>query len=130
MAKITVETPSEAVVKAANEIITVADARGRQIGVRKIGALDRMRLFECAGAENSKNEPYMGYAALAYSVASIDGEPVAKPTKLMHLEALVQRLDDDGLNAVAQHFASLAEDSQDAEALLKNAPGTPTSAAG
>ena len=124
MTKITIETPSDEAVKAANQLAHVTDARGRRLGLKRINALDRLHLFECVGAVNAQNEPYMGYAALAYSVREIDGEAVAKPTKLMHLEALVQRLDDDGLNAVAFHFASSAQDAEAEAATLKNAPGT------
>ena len=130
MTKITIETPTEAAVNAANQLAHVTDARGRRIGIKRINALDRMHLFECAGAANSQNEPYMGYAALAYSVREIDGEAVNKPTKLMHLEALVQRLDDEGLNAVATHFASLVQDAEAELATLKNGSGTLDSAAG
>ncbi len=102
--KVTVheETPSESIIKAANKVITVTDDRGRQIGIKKLGPLDRMKLFEVCGPENSKNEAYLGYASLAFCVSAIDGEPVPRPSSRAHLEVLIQRLDDDGLNAVGQ----------------------------
>ena len=106
MAKITlheetqVETPSQSIVKAANRVVMAKDGRGRNIGVRMIGALDRMRMFEVVGAENARNEPYMIYAAAAFHVASIDGESVMRPGTKNQLEALIQRLDEDGVAAV------------------------------
>ncbi len=107
MAKVTVheETPSQSIVKAANTSEAVTDARGRSIGIKKMGPLDRLRFFELIGAENSKNEQYVGYAALAYMVVSIDGEAVIRPTSKAHLEALVNRLDEDGMDAVAVHLS-------------------------
>jgi hypothetical protein len=130
MATVTIdpaETPSQGIVRAANQVTQVTDARGRVIGVKKIGALDRMRMFEAVGAENSKNEPYLGYASLAFHVGSIDGDPVTRPGTKAQLEALIQRLDDDGMNAVAEKLPDLYGQSGDAEALLKNASGTPNS---
>jgi hypothetical protein len=107
--KITHETPSEQIIKAANQVITVTDARNRQIGIKKMGPLDRMKLFEVCGPENSKNEAYLGYASLAFCVSSIDGDAQPRPSNRLQLEGLISRLDDDGLTAVAagvaEHFA-------------------------
>lgn len=106
------ETPSEAIIKDAQRPATATDAAGRQIGVRRMGPLDRLKMFEVIGPENSKNEPYLGYAALAFHVGSIDGEPVARPATKLQLEALIQRLGDDGLEAVgaALQEAALGQD--------------------
>ena len=132
MAEVTVhpdaETPSRAIIKAANQPATLADARGRSIGVKRLNPLDRLKLFEVIGAENSRNEQYAGYAALAFLVTSIDGEPVARPANKIQLEALVQRLDDEGMDAVAAHLEAQAKDKK-AEAdedALKNGSGTPS----
>lgn len=82
----------------------VTDARGRQIGIKKLGPLDKMRLLKAAGPVNSKNDQYMGYAALAASVTAIDGSPEGFPGSEAQLEAMVGRLDEDGLDAVAEGF--------------------------
>ncbi|QEH36504.1 hypothetical protein OJF2_50880 [Aquisphaera giovannonii] len=136
MGKVTVhkgaqgETPSESIVKAANKPILVTDTLGRSLGVRKMLLLDRMRMFEVIGPENSKNEAYVGYSALAFSVVSIDGDPVARPANKIQLEALVQRLGDEGIEAVAEHFASeaaaAASSPEDEKAALKNGSSTPS----
>lgn len=107
MTKLTVndvETPTQAIVRAANRITDVVDGLGRTLGIRRMGALDRMKLFEVVGPENSKNEPYLGHAALAFVVGTIDGEAVPRPATKAQLEALVQRLGDEGIGAVALHM--------------------------
>ncbi|QEL14788.1 hypothetical protein [Limnoglobus roseus] len=134
MTKVTVhkdapsETPSESIIKAANKATVVKDALGRTIGVKKMLLLDRMRMFEVIGPENSVNQAYAGFAALAYSVTSIDGDPVARPSNKIQLESLLQRLGDEGIDAVADHFekeAKAAKEEADANATIKNGSSTP-----
>jgi len=79
----------------------VVDARGRLLGLRRLSVLDRLRLYEAAGAELSRNDRWLGLAVLAASVAVIDGVPVPMPASKAGIEAAVQRLDEDGLAAVA-----------------------------
>ena len=122
MAKITVEEVAPEA--PAHE---AADARGRKIALRKLNALDRMRLSELVGGENAKNEAYMTYATLAYHVASIDGDAVPKPATKAQLEALVQRLDEDGLAAAVKALPGLYPEAAESEELLKNESGTPAS---
>ena len=123
MATVTVEDTTET-----NH--TAKDSKGRTIAVRKLNVLDRMKLFECVGAENSKNDPYMEYATLAWHVTAIAGEPVTRPAKKPQLEALVSRLGEEGLVAVALELTPLYGTTEEAEELLKNASGTPASANG
>ena len=103
------ETPSETIVKASNTPEFVKDSKGRTLSVKKMGPLDRLRFFELLGPENSKNEAYVGYSALAYMVTAIDGEELIRPTKKAHLEIAVERLGDQGMDAVAKHLADQAE---------------------
>jgi hypothetical protein len=113
------DTPSQEMTKVVTESAT--DARGRNIVVRKLRSLDRMKVFELIGGENAKNEPYLGYAVLAYSVVSIDGNALPTPSSKLALEAIVKRLDDEGLAAAAEAFAKLAPASADeSEELVKN----------
>ncbi len=104
MTKVTVhtETPTESIVKSAQQPTTKTDSTGRAIGIKKMRALDRLKMFEVIGAENAKNEPYLGYAALAFHVSSIDGDPVSRPANKIQLEALIQRLGDEGMEAVGE----------------------------
>ena len=79
----------------------VIDARGRVLQLRRLSVLDRLRLFEAAGAELSRNDRWLGLAVLAASVGVIDGVPVPLPASKAGIEAAVQRLDEAGLAAVA-----------------------------
>ena len=79
----------------------VVDSRGRLLGLRRLSVLDRLRLYEAAGAELSRNDRWLGLAILAASVAVIDGVPVPLPASKAGIEAAVQRLDEEGLAAVA-----------------------------
>jgi hypothetical protein len=126
MAKVTVhdaktESPSQTIVKAANQPVIVTDALGRKIGIKKMKPLDRLKMFEVIGSGNSENQFYLGYASLAYHVTSIDGDPVNRPASKLQLEALVQRLEDEGMDAVAkgieEHFAP---ENTDERATIKN----------
>jgi len=89
---------------------SVRDAGGRLIKVRRLSA-------RATGADNS-NERYVGYATLASSVTEIDGLPVHFPFNTTQLEALVQRLDDEGLAAAARALIAvtpgMGDDSADA----------------
>lgn len=102
-----VETPSQAIIAAASNTATVTDARGRVLTVKKISPLDRMRLFKVAGPELSANAQWMGMAALASSVVSVDGDLVVKVGRISEIEALVSLLDDDGLEAVGKAYVEM-----------------------
>jgi hypothetical protein len=98
--------------------VTVQDRAGRTIAIKRPGPVERMRLFKAIGGEASTNAAYVNMALLAITVVSIDGEVVARPTSVLQVEALVQRLGDDGLEAIitgiAEHFGRAAEVDQDA----------------
>ncbi|HTR17159.1 MAG TPA: hypothetical protein VMI52_09020 [Acetobacteraceae bacterium] len=101
------ETASARIVAAAAATVTVTDRDGRSLVVRKLNALDRLRLFKAVGAVLAENEPYLGMAMLAASVCSIDAVPVPFPGNEAQVEALVSRLGDAGIAAVAGAAASL-----------------------
>jgi hypothetical protein len=86
--------------------ITLED--GRQIIVRRMGPMDRMRMCSIIGAENSKNEIYLSMAVPAYCAAQIDGDNVPRPQTVLALEAVAERLGDAALLqitlAIAEHF--------------------------
>ena len=109
MARVTLhaDTPSESIVKAAQQSGMAKDAGGRDIGIKKMQALDRLKMFEVIGPENSKNEPYLGYAALAFHVTSIDGEPIGRPANKLQLESLIKQLGDEGMEAVGEALQAM-----------------------
>lgn len=105
MAKVTLNKDA-APVDAGPMRSTFTDKLGRSLTIKKMGALDRMKLFEAVGGERSQNEMYFGYASLAASVVDIDGETVVRPANHLQIEALVQRLGDEGLEAIATEYAA------------------------
>jgi hypothetical protein len=108
------------------DTFVTTDARGRQITIKKLTALRRMQLALIVGADASDNGAYMIYANLAASVTAIDGEPCMSMSK-PQLEAAVQRLDEDGLQAVIAGWNEAgwigAESQADHDDKLKNSSG-------
>lgn len=108
MAKVTLnETPSAQLVKKATAEVVVVDVRGRSITLKKPGVLAQFRLVEILG-DAAKNEVYMGMVLPLIFIAAIDGELVPQPVNKLQVEGLIQRLDEDGINAVMagvqEHF--------------------------
>jgi hypothetical protein len=120
------ETPSESIVKAANELVYVTDSKGRKLGLRRLPFLEEFRIIESLGSELSSNTTYMGMLNPLLYLAEIDGEPVMIPRNKRHAEALIQRAGREGFIAVIEgitkHFAA---DSEAMEQKIKNGDGIP-----
>jgi hypothetical protein len=95
------DTPSAQLVRAAQQEATVTDARGRAITLRKPGVLAQYRLVEAIG-DSAANQVYMGMVLPLIFVTAIDGLPVSMPSNKAQIEALISRLDEDGIAAVSQ----------------------------
>lgn len=93
-------TPSAQLVADAAKERTIHDESGRAIKLRKPGVLAQFRLVEALG-DASANQVYMGMTLPLLYVASIDGEEVEPLTSKARVEALIQRLDEHGVGAVA-----------------------------
>lgn len=91
-----------------NGIVSITLKDGRQIGVRRMGPLGRMRMCSIIGAENSKNEIYLSMAVPAFCTASIDGDSVPPINTVLALETVAERLGDAALLqitlALSEHF--------------------------
>jgi len=98
--------PSAQIVAAALAPLVVRDSDGRELVLRRLTALDRLRLFKAIGPTLSQNNAYLGMAMLASCVVAIDTVPVPAPVTEGLVEGLVGRLGDAGIAAVA---AALAE---------------------
>ncbi len=97
--------PSARVIAAAQAAPCVTDAQGRRLQLRKMTALDKLRLFKAAGPVLAQNQSWLGMAVLAASVAAIDDVPVPAPASEQQVEALVGRLGDAGIAAVGVALA-------------------------
>lgn len=94
--------PSSRIVAQASLATCVTDRDGRVLTLRRMGALDRLRLFKAIGPVLAQNPPYLGMAMLASSVVAIDDVPVPSPCSETQVEALIARLGDVGIGAVAE----------------------------
>jgi hypothetical protein len=93
-------TPSARIIASAQAAPCVTDAQGRRLQLRRLTALDKLRLFKAAGPALSQNTSWLGMAVLAASVAAIDDVPVPAPASEQQIEALVGRLGDAGIAAI------------------------------
>ena len=82
----------------------VTDETGRRLTLRALNALEKLRLFKAAGPALAGNEPWLGMALLACSVSALDDVPVPMPADERGIEALVAKLGDAGLAAIATHL--------------------------
>ncbi len=113
--------PSEAILATAGTAPVVTDAEGRRIALRRLSALDKLRLFKAAGPVLAQNQPWLGMAVLACSVTAIDDVPVPVPATEQQIESMVARLGDAGINAIAVALdAEPATDSPEAVATAGN----------
>ncbi len=103
------QAPSAQIVAAANATSEVLDVLGRRLALRRLGALDRLRLFKAAGPVLAANPGWIGLATLAASVTAIDDVPVPVPATEAQVEGLVARLGDAGLAAASAGLAIAPE---------------------
>jgi hypothetical protein len=94
----------------------VSDAAGRKLVLRRMGAVEQLRIFKALGPELSENGPYVNGALIAASVAMIDELPLPFPVNEAGVEAALERI---GLEAMAVVARAMAP--QTAEALARDA---------
>jgi hypothetical protein len=120
-------TPSQSIIDSAVAAQTVIDSEGRRLSVRRLTALDRLRLFKAAGPSLAQNQPWLGMALIACSVSAIDEVPIPSPVNELQIEAMIARLGDPGITAIVQALQQRHD--PDSAELLDNAgnlAGTPT----
>jgi hypothetical protein len=93
------DSPRAQMLARAAQEVAIVDARGRQITLRKPGILAQFRILEAAG-DSATNLTYVNMVLPLIFVAAIDGETVAQPATKTDLEALISRLDEEGIEAV------------------------------
>ena len=122
MTKVTInETPTAQVVAQATAASETVDARGRVLSLKKPGVLAQFRLIEALG-DTARNEVYVRMVMPLMYLSAIDGDPVAPPVRKSEIEALIQRLDEDGISAIVEAVqATYGQRDPDADkAALKN----------
>ena len=103
MTKVTLkETPTQEILAKASEESFVIDSIGRTIKIKKPGVLSQYRLIEALG-DSAQNRTYMGMVLPLIYVTSIDDMAVNQPKTKLQVEALIQQLDEHGIEAVMKH---------------------------
>ncbi|MGR3717174.1 MAG: hypothetical protein ACU0B1_10545 [Thermohalobaculum sp.] len=102
-------TPSEAILSESRQVTEITDGAGRRLRIRRLTALDRLRLYKAIGDRLSANDAYFGIAFLAASVTELDDVPFPWPVNETQVEAAVGRLGDAGLDAVAGALDDMAD---------------------
>ena len=118
-------SPTSAILSDASRLRDVVDETGRRLRLRTLTALDTLRLLKAAGPVLAQNQPWLSMAMLAVAVTEIDGIPVPTPVSEAQIEAIVERLGDVGLTAIAAAEPPDAT-GDDQVAVAGNLPGTPT----
>jgi hypothetical protein len=115
-------SPAQTIIHRVQETFVATDKRGRKLLLRRLTALDTLRLFKAAGPDLSQNTSWLSMAGLAFSVLEIDGVPIPPPTTESQIENVVDLLGDDGLAAIAD----LLDESQPEQTKeqVGNSPGT------
>ena len=103
-------TPSESIIGHSIKTADTVDRKGRRLTIRRLRALDTLRLFKAAGPVLALNESWLSMAALAFAIQEIDGVPVPAPATEAQIESLIERLGDDGLAAIADALKDADED--------------------
>ena|SRR5437868_685948 len=116
----TSSSTKELVSKARKEV-TVSDARDRQLKLRKPNVLAHFHLVKMLG-DAARNATYLQLVSPLTYLAEIDGDPVMPPNTQRELDALIQRLDDEGvmaiMDAIQMHFGTPSAETLEGD--LKN----------
>ena len=103
-------SPSQILTEKMAQEYVVPVSTGRRITLKKPGLLAQYRLVQVLGGETAANAVYMNMVLPITFVVAIDGIPVPAPTRFAEVEALIQRLDEHGLNAcvagLKEHFGA------------------------
>lgn len=101
-----------------NAIIT--DQKGRALEVKRLSRRESMRLMRGWGT-GCNVEAWLGNALLAASCRGIDGVPIPLPSAPERVEDLVDRLDDAGIDAIAEWITAQSEAAPNAAAEIEAA---------
>lgn len=98
-------TPTQRVLQDANRIVYGTDVTGRRLGVIRISASLRRRVLKAMTAENGEKSGLVVMATLACACVEIDHKPVLFPRTELQIDALIDRLEQEGINAVGEIIA-------------------------
>jgi hypothetical protein len=99
-------SPSQAIVQDANRVEYVTDKLGRRLGVKRVSASLRRRVLKAMSAANGDKPQLLFMAMIACACVSIDDAPVPFPTTELQIDALIDRLEQEGLDAAGETIAT------------------------
>lgn len=131
---------SEEIIARYNKIEREIDDFGRSIGVKRLRPAQSLKVVGMtpdlegitmsidAGDGKTAEVPYRAQALFAASVVEIEGVPIPFPRNRAELDAIMDRLDSEGMNAAAKALTKLtAGDGENGLEEAKNSQGTPAS---
>jgi hypothetical protein len=122
-------TASEQILARYKERKTETDDFERAITVRPLRMSEQTAVMRLADSDSSTVQTVFMIAA---SVTEIDGDHITPPRSISDLHAIIDRLDQEGMNAATKAYMALNgssdEGSGDAVSAAKNSPETPPSA--
>ena len=100
-------TPEPAVeVAPKSDTMTVKDAKGRTLTIKKLSLLEEMNLLAAAGAERAGIARWMQYATIVSCVRKIDDNVLDLPGNLRLLNANIALVGAEGCAAVLSALAA------------------------
>lgn len=119
-AAIAAEGDARSISQALAEGVMITDAKNRRLKLKRPTILQESRLIRVLG-EDAENPTYLNaYALPAAMVVEIDGEPVNFPSNQIQLDAVLQRLDREGMAAVIQYITSKPAQPTEETTAIKN----------
>jgi hypothetical protein len=110
------DVPTQQVTRDANYSVVVETSDGRKITLRKPGVLAQFKMIEMLGGAAAANQVFVNMVLPVTFVVAIDGDPVSRITTRSELDALIQRLDEAGIEAVMEAVPANFGKQQDPEA--------------
>lgn len=107
-------TPSQEIIQQQNHEFVVTDKRGRKITLKKPSMLMQYKLVEILG-ESAKNDTYVAMVTPLLFVIDIDSLPVHRVNDKRQIDALIDRLDEEGIEAVMQGITTHFSDNRSVE---------------
>lgn len=93
-------TPTEEILKQTQKEITVTDKRGRTITLKKYTYLRETQFIRMLG-ETASNDRYLSGVLPVLYVTAIDDDRILTPNTQRELDAIINRLDEDGMIAIS-----------------------------
>ncbi|MGH6821937.1 MAG: hypothetical protein ACREC4_00345 [Methylocella sp.] len=110
---------SQDIKQAGNRIELLTSEKGRQVGVKMLNPLDVFRITLMMGTAADNQMAFLQGLRVC-SIVSLDSEPVTRPATMLQLEAMLQRVDFDILNAVSKALERFSAAQEETEEAVKN----------